>query len=502
MSLVIENTKPGVTAILNAGQVSRPLERQPTSTFFAVGVSDWGPVKDPKVVTSWNEFVRLYGKLNSNSYLTAAANIFFNLFPGQTMYVSRVVGAAAAKATKNLMDRAGTPLATLKVDALYPSTKVDISVTVAAGTSTNTVKLTFTSVYLNITEIYDDFKVDADSISKVNTFSRLIRLTNLNSATVAPNNLPAVAAKSALTGGSDDFAGVNTATYVGGLDAFRDENLGTGQVAIPGISGAHPELITHAETFKRLAILDPAFASDLDAVKTAADAARSPYAAIYYPWVQMRDLEGTGVLKFYPPSAFAAGACAQVDRTIGTHKAPANIRVPNALDVERNADGSPLMTDSAREFLNRNQVNAIAPLPGEGIKIYGARVLYPRGETRVRFVHEQRMLNLIYYVAKFGYQWAVFAVVDGQGRLFRDLRAAGITFLNNLWRSGGLYGAKPEQAFIVICDESNNPPDELEQGRVHVQFGVKISPTAEVIIINIDNVPLSQSLDILQGQNV
>jgi uncharacterized protein len=213
----------------------------------------------------------------------------------------------------------------------------------------------------------------------------------------------------------------------------------------------------------------------------------------------MQAIDGSGVKKFYPPSCFAAGACALVDRTIGTHKAPANLIVPNALDVERNADGSSVIDDNVRAFLNFRNINAIAPIAGEGIKVYGARVLAPAGETRVRFIHERRLLNLIYYTAKIGFSWAVFAVIDGQGRLFRDLRAAGRTFLKSLWIAGALFGKTEDEAFLVNADESNNSAADLQEGRVHVQLGVKMSPTAEIVVINIDNVVLSENLNVLNG---
>ena len=81
----------------------------------------------------------------------------------------------------------------------------------------------------------------------------------------------------------------------------------------------------------------------------------------------------------------------------------------------------------------------------------------------------------------------------------RDLKSAGSNFLREIWRGGGLYGRTEAEAFVVTADASNNPPEEIEQGRVHVQMGVKLSSTAEVILINIDNVPLSQDLGVLNG---
>src|SRR5262245_40761398 len=106
-SLVIENTLPGVTVLINQAQVARPIVRQPTSTFFAVGYSIWGPVGVPRATTSWPDFVRQFGGFDSNSQLADAIYAFYKM-GGRTAVISRVVGAGAAKATATLKDRSGT----------------------------------------------------------------------------------------------------------------------------------------------------------------------------------------------------------------------------------------------------------------------------------------------------------------------------------------------------------------------------------------------------------
>lgn len=506
-ALVVESTLPGVHVLLNTAQVARPIKRQPTSTFFVVTYAPWGPVNTQRVVTSWQDYVRQYGGFDPNSFGDDALYAFFNIFPGKTAIVNRIVGTTPVKATKNLMDRAGTPVATLRVDAKYPSTRVDLKVKVEAGTNANSVKLTFRSVFLNRREVFDNVTLAAQSLTEVNQKSKLVDLTNLNSATAAPNNLPAIAAEASLTGGTDDFSTINAGAYIGtdggpgartGLQVFNDEDLGTGQVAIPGITTdlVHAALIAHGEAFKRLALIDPPFGSDKQDVADIRANYGTWFGGVYWPWVEMNDFEGTGLTKFYPPSGFAAGACAKADREIGTHKAPANYVIPGALGVERASNGQTQTDANTREYLNGKDVNVITPLPEQGVKIYGARVM--TGDRRVQMVHEIRLLNLFYYSLKIGYAWAVFQVVDGQGRLFRDLRATAIAFLTPYWAVGALYGKTAKDAFIVIADESNNPPEELENQRVHVQVGVYISATAEQVIIELDNVPKFQSLSILQ----
>lgn len=501
--MIIENTTPGVVALVNEGQVARPFQRQPTSTAFAVGFAPWGPVGVRQIVTGWQDFLRKFGGFHASGYLADAAKIFFDSFGGKQMVVVRAAGDDAEAATITINNRVGSPAATFKFDAKYPSSTVDIKVIVSdvAG-STALCDVKIVSEALGITETYKNADLrEATDIATINERSKLVQLSLATAVVSGATGRPA-AGTATLTGGDDDSSSVDSTALVAYLSQFEDESLGTGQVMIPGVSDSTiaAGLIAHAEAFERLALLDPDLATEYDDIE-GDFSTHSGHAAIYWPWVEAPKLDGTSGKKFFPPSIFAAGACAQVDRTQGTHKAPANIKIPNALDVERNTDGTSVVTDNVRGFLNARSINVIAPIAGEGIKIYGGRVYAEAGETRIQFVHERRMLNLIYYTAKQGYKWAVFAVIDGEGRLFRDLKASGASFLRSLWRDGGLYGKTEGEAFIVVADETNNPPEELEQGRVHVQIGVKLSPTAEQIFVNIDSVPLSQDLNVLTGGN-
>lgn len=501
MSLVVENTPPGVTAIINASEVSRPFVRQPTSTAFAVGFAPWGPVGVPKLVTSWQEFKRIFGGFHPLGWIADLAYVFFNYFGGKQMYLVRAAGESAAAATITVDNRVTpTPDATFKFDALYPSSTVDIQVIIADGATTAVVDITVKSVALNITEKYTGVDLrTADDLAALNAHSKLVVASLVDDAVSGATGRPA-AGTFTLAGGDDDTDGYDMTDLGDYLASFEDEAMGNGQVLIPGYGADNQAaLVAHAELMNRLALVEDALAKEYTDVDDDLNASKSTYEAVYYPWVEMNTIDGTSGKKFYPPTIYAAGACALVDRTRGTHKAPANVSVPGAVDVERNDDGSSVINDNVRGYLNQRNINVIGPIAGEGIKVYGARVYAPAGETRVQFVHERRMLNLIYYTAKQGYAWAVFEVVDRAGGFFRNLKTSGQNFLRNLWKSGALYGETEQQAFTVVADSTNNPEDELAVGRVHVQLGVKLSPTAEQVFVNIDNVPLGQDLSVFNG---
>jgi len=54
-----------------------------------------------------------------------------------------------------------------------------------------------------------------------------------------------------------------------------------------------------------------------------------------------------------------------------------------------------------------------------------------------------------------------------------------------VWRSGALVGATAEQAFYVKCDQTNNPPDSVDEGKLIVEVGVCPVKPAEFVIFRI-----------------
>jgi phage tail sheath protein FI len=341
-----------------------------------------------------------------------------------------------------------------------------------------------------------------------------VKLTNLNSATVAPNNLPAlstvvsgVVQETVLAGGNDDFASITDATYIGtddgitktGLQVFADEDFGTGQVMLPGVTtqAAQAAIDAHCRTFFRIGILDLPLGTDRDGAITARRLVGSSYTTMYWPWIQQNDFEGTGTKKFYPPSGAVAGVYARAEDEVGIHKAPANYVLDNVLDVEHASNGAQQVNQASRALLNANEVNVIAPFPGVGVKVYGARVLASFG--RVTAVHQQRVLNRIYYDLKSAYQQFPFAPLDFEGKLFREVRSITEQYLSLLYRSGALTSVtgKEDDAYLVVCDASNNPPASLDLHQLNVSVHVHIVEMAEMVILDINNVPLSTNLSAL-----
>jgi phage tail sheath protein FI len=500
---------PGTNVNITEGFAARGAQRLTSTRFLVVGYFPWGPPNRPVTINGFREAETRLGGQHANSPAMEALRHYFVDFGGDEAVVVGVKGPAAARGTITVEDRGVDEAAddTLTIRKKYPTSVVDVYFTIEDGTDADTFKLTVWSEHLMRLgakrEVYNNLKMDAASIELVNQASDLVELVNAVSANAAPANLPLATAATLIPGGTDDYASINAASYIGagagenatGLQALNSEEYGPGQVAIPGLTtqAVHAALISHAETYHRLALLDLAAALDKDEAVDARLLLDSAYAALHWPRVQMQD-DLTGLRKYFATSGLVAGSCAKAERTFGIGRAPAGSvgRIPRALDVERYANGQSQIDDATRAFLNIHEVNAIAPLPNQGIRIYGERVLKASGQ--VQMMHEVRVLNFLYYQLKRDLQEIPFETIDGQGRLFREAESVCRNRLRQLWNEGALFGETEEDAFRVVCDKTNNSAEDLDAQELTVDIEVKISPTAERVGVNVTKRSLTVDL--------
>ncbi|HVR97150.1 MAG TPA: phage tail sheath subtilisin-like domain-containing protein [Thermoanaerobaculia bacterium] len=250
------------------------------------------------------------------------------------------------------------------------------------------------------------------------------------------------------------------------------------------ISEMQRALIAHCEKLRdRVAVLDvpPLDASGASRNPREALAWRrdfnSSYAALYYPWLRVPDpLQLTGLLRDVPPSGYIAGVWARSDRRVGVHKPPANEALEEVEDVLFRVG------DVDHGDLNDDGVNVIRPFAGRGIRVAGARTL--RSDDPLwRYVNVRRLLLLIAEAIDEGTQWTVFEPHDL--RLRREIDRVVRSLLDSLWRRGMLDGATAEEAYSVLCDESTNPPAEVEAGRLVCRIGVQPPWPAEFVVVRL-----------------
>ncbi|MEU2834758.1 phage tail sheath C-terminal domain-containing protein [Streptomyces lavendulae] len=200
------------------------------------------------------------------------------------------------------------------------------------------------------------------------------------------------------------------------------------------------------------------------------------FAALYYPWVTVKDANGED--RAVPPSGHLAGVWGRVDASRGVHKAPANQALQGASGVQT------ALTDEEQGGLNDKGVNCLRVFPGQGIRVWGART-QDKG-TDWRYINVRRLFNYLQESIRLGTNWAVFEPNDH--RLWSSIHRNVSAFLLDLWRQGALLGRTRDQAFYVICDESNNPPEKLADGQVHCDIGVAAVRPAEFIVFRVTQV--------------
>jgi Bacteriophage tail sheath protein len=238
------------------------------------------------------------------------------------------------------------------------------------------------------------------------------------------------------------------------------------------------KMLAHAEGAKdRIAILDPPaglLPQEVLEWRMTTAGYDSKFATLYYPWLEVMDpLTRRPIM--VPPSGHMAGVWARTDNTRGVHKAPAN-------EVVLGVNGLAFqITHEEQGGLNQRGINCIRAFPGRGIRVWGARTL--SSDPEWRYLNVRRLFNYISESIMEGTQWAVFEPNDE--RLWIRLRIAVSSFLTRTWREGALFGATPDEAFYVKCDEETNPPDVIDAGQVVMEIGISPVKPAEFVIFRI-----------------
>jgi hypothetical protein len=202
------------------------------------------------------------------------------------------------------------------------------------------------------------------------------------------------------------------------------------------------------------------------------------FAALYYPWVIVRDpLQGDQRVAM-PPSGHVQGKYAETGITRGVHFAPANVPLRGVLDLTHNT------SDGEHDLLNPAGVNVIRSFLGEGIRIFGARTLSSFKDGR-HYVNVRRLLNFVKESLRRGLRFAIFEL--NEPRTWTTITLSVEEFLRSMFLRGQLFSpdGDPRRAFFVKCDAETNPTSEIREGRLNVEVGVNPPFPAEFIVVRL-----------------
>nr|CTQ90421.1 FIG01121374: hypothetical protein [Kibdelosporangium sp. MJ126-NF4] len=478
--------------------VPRDSDEEPLRTDVAafLGRTRRGPVGTPVRVESWNDVVGAFGQPDGTAATPYALRGFFEN-GGRTAWVLRVCGPASTAsalwtpqyrvvaASQGVWANGG------KIAIRYQSSSV-------AGPAVVSVRVMIPG------EPVETFAgiPPADVVSRL-AASQLIRILPVGPPPARRDErpLPGEPPFFTVAEGSDSSGPISRSwdlTLAGGSDAApsgaeysaavraQGDLPEPALVALPDLGtdltgdtqgDLIRELMTSASTvLDRLVVLDvpPGLSSVDKAVDWAhslapGDNALLGTAAVYHPGLRVPDARG---LRTVPASGHVLGVIARLDAERGAHHTPANAVILDAVDL-------------AVEFPEPQQVrlfeagvNLVRCSRGRGLLVWGGRTLSL--DPRTRFIAHRRLVHLLVRAIRRAAGPLVFDVNSPELRL--TLVRALTSVLLAAFRAGALAGARAEQAFRVVCDESNNPPEQ-DPGLVVCE--IEVAPAAPMEFIKL-----------------
>ncbi len=514
---------------------SMPLSAVGTAVPAFIGYTQKAPTDDPtdlkpRMVTSWAQYKRHYGEFTERALLPYAVRGFFQNGGGRCYIVripDRTVGQKAIESPKG----AGADQKALaEFISLVEDGEVTVEIKLSPPPESKTekpdkpVKPTKSDSgsapaekpdaplfdvevkHGDVTEKYTGLSLGSarkkNVVTEINSRSLLIEVVGhvddpkqgLSPQTIklSPPEALDVVVKN-FEGDEDDRTGVSGLTIAEDVTMVLVPDLHTAAMAggtfKPDLfEGVQKAVIAHCENERnRMAILDtPRGLSPSDALEWRDRLGDTKFSTLYYPWLKVDNPAATNGNKtiLVPPSGHMAGIWARTDNTRGVWKAPANESVLGVLNVETQ------ITTGEQETLNPEGVNAIRSFGSRGLKVWGARTLSST-DPSWKYINVRRLFNMVESTIMEGTQWVVFEPNDQAlwQRVSRTVNA----FLLGLWRDGALFGATPEEAFMVKCDRETNTEESINEGKLIVEVGIAPVKPAEFVIFRMSQKSLASA---------
>jgi uncharacterized protein len=479
-----------------------------------------GPLDEAVRITSFGDFERVFGGLDTRSEASYAIQQFF-LNGGSVAWVVRVAAGAFGAASLTLQG-GSPPQDSLTVTAASPGVWAN-NLQVAIDYRTSDPATLFNLVVREVvkvrgknqvvnTEAYRNLSMSKTSPryakSVVDEASSLIRLTD-----IGLGNRPASTGADVIgdakdadflpLGGTasdgDEPGAPNSAWLTSGPTAIktaihlldRIEPFVFNLLCIPAAANFDANgiqtVVTEAEAYclaKRaffIADIPPDIDSPDDMVKWAPlDGLRHTNAAIYFPRLEIPDPLNENRPRNVGASGTMAGVYARTDATRGVWKAPAGT------DADlRGANLAVKLTDGENGALNPLGINALRNFAVFGNISWGARTLdgADQAASEWKYIPVRRTALYIEESLYEGSKWIVFEPNDEP--LWAQIRLNFGAFMHGLFRQGAFQGTTPKDAYFVKCDKETTTQNDVNRGVVNIIVGFAPLKPAEFVVIKI-----------------
>lgn len=146
---------------------------------------------------------------------------------------------------------------------------------------------------------------------------------------------------------------------------------------------------------------------------------------------------------------------------------------------------------STQAVLNPIGINAIRYFSNKGFIIYGARTLST--SSFYTFTTTRVILNVVSRSLKTAFDDLVLTGLS-YGLAFSVAKSTAVSVCELMRLNGSLFGSKPDEAYRVIADNTNNSLTTLDNGQLFVDVVVKPTPVTEVIAIRLNRASLGADL--------
>jgi phage tail sheath protein FI len=304
------------------------------------------------------------------------------------------------------------------------------------------------------------------------------------------SNIPAVGAAAYYENISNsNIQGISASAYTESIALLANKDAYSYNfITAPGLIGDSTNFALHYPVVNQLitmvqnrgdamTIIDVVgYNSNIIPVTSNAGNFNTSYAATYWPWLKTIDLSGQQA--WVPASTMIPGVYAFNDNVEAPWFAPAGVNRGVLTGVSATEK---VITQASRDLLYQNNVNPIASFSGTpNPVVFGQKTLQKKKSALDRVNVRRLLIELKSYISQVANNF-VFEQNDTATR--ENFLSIVNPYLASVQQQQGL------TAYQVIMDETNNPPNVVDNNQLIGQIYIQPTRTAEFIILDFNILP-------------